>query len=87
MANIDEIDTCSECSAPLDDGEGYDGRCGTCADAHETTCSICGGRFVEDPAGSPGVVVHDPDEDAPPGWEGSSSFDLDADHVPVGPYD
>jgi hypothetical protein len=26
---------CFECNASLDDGEGYDGRCGNCADRHE----------------------------------------------------
>ncbi len=25
-------DTCEQCDAPLDDGEGWDGLCGTCAD-------------------------------------------------------
>lgn len=28
-------DQCSECGADLDDGEGYDGRCGSCADRVE----------------------------------------------------
>lgn len=78
-------DACSECGAPLDDGEGYDGRCGTCADIHESTCSICGGRFVED--SSTGALVHDPDAEPPPGWVAAGPRDLDADHVPVGPYD
>lgn len=31
----DDSDTCSECGAALDDGEGFDGLCGTCAD-HST---------------------------------------------------
>jgi len=31
----DGIERCSECNAPLDDGEGYDGRCGNCADRRE----------------------------------------------------
>jgi len=26
---------CSECGEPLDDGEGYDGKCGNCADRAE----------------------------------------------------
>ncbi len=26
---------CSQCGAPLDDGEGYDGSCGNCADRAE----------------------------------------------------
>lgn len=30
-------DVCSECGADLDDGEGYDGLCGTCADKAEAT--------------------------------------------------
>lgn len=33
--DADEDDTCRECSAPLDDGEGYDGLCGDCADRAE----------------------------------------------------
>lgn len=32
----DEIDnSCDECGAPLDDGEGWDGLCGNCADLKE----------------------------------------------------
>lgn len=30
-----EADLCSECSGSLDDGEGYDGMCGDCADKAE----------------------------------------------------
>ncbi len=30
-----EADLCSECRASLDDGEGYDGMCGDCADQDE----------------------------------------------------
>jgi len=34
---LSENDRCSECAAELtdDDGEGFDGRCGSCADVHE----------------------------------------------------
>jgi hypothetical protein len=28
-----EIDSCSACGASIDNGEGYDGKCGNCADA------------------------------------------------------
>jgi hypothetical protein len=28
-------EACSECGEPVDDGEGYDGLCGTCADKKE----------------------------------------------------
>lgn len=28
-------DTCSQCAASLDDGEGFDGLCGACADRAE----------------------------------------------------
>jgi len=31
----DDDDTCSTCGKPLDDGQGYDGLCGDCADAEE----------------------------------------------------
>jgi hypothetical protein len=31
-----EADLCSECRASLEDGEGYDGMCGDCADQHES---------------------------------------------------
>ncbi|MTH61131.1 hypothetical protein [Paracoccus litorisediminis] len=30
-----EADVCDECNGSLDDGEGYDGLCGSCADAAE----------------------------------------------------
>jgi hypothetical protein len=81
-------DVCSRCGAGLDDGEGYDGLCGSCADVAETTCSVCDGRFIDDPVGSPGVVVHDPDGLPEPGsgWDDMSSFDLDADHTPHNAY-
>lgn len=40
----DEVETCSECGVALDDGEGYDGMCGSCADSaeeeHEDTDSL-----------------------------------------------
>lgn len=31
----EDDDVCSECGAALDDGEGYDGKCGSCADRAE----------------------------------------------------
>lgn len=31
----DSAEWCSECDAPLDDGEGWDGCCGSCADRCE----------------------------------------------------
>jgi hypothetical protein len=36
IADDAPIECCSECGAPLDDGEGYDGLCGTHADVAET---------------------------------------------------
>jgi DNA-directed RNA polymerase subunit RPC12/RpoP len=30
--NEQDEDKCTECGARLDDGEGYDGLCGNCAD-------------------------------------------------------
>jgi hypothetical protein len=41
MANDAEIEFCSECGASLDDGEGWDGLCGTHADIAERK-----GRFT-----------------------------------------
>ena len=32
LLDSDDDDTCSQCGASLDDGEGYDGLCGNCAD-------------------------------------------------------
>lgn len=55
----DEDDNvCSECGDPTDDGEGYDGLCGNCADkvtcgdelvedSDEGLCSDCAGNEVE----------------------------------------
>jgi hypothetical protein len=31
----DEADMCSECGQPADNGEGWDGLCGSCADRVE----------------------------------------------------
>jgi hypothetical protein len=86
-AEVDDEDPCDRCGAALDDGEGYDGLCGNCADIAESTCSVCGGDVVDDPSGSPGVLVHDPDADAPPGWDSMVGADLDADHVPHTAWD
>lgn len=33
-----DIDLCTECIEPLDDGEGYDGLCGNCADIADAGC-------------------------------------------------
>ncbi|CCG43339.1 hypothetical protein [Magnetospirillum molischianum] len=33
--NKEGDDRCSECGASLEDGEGYDGKCGNCADREE----------------------------------------------------
>jgi len=30
-----ELDTCTQCGEPDDDGEGWDGLCGSCADRHQ----------------------------------------------------
>jgi hypothetical protein len=35
MDDVDKDGCCSECGADLDDGEGYDGKCGECADVKE----------------------------------------------------
>jgi hypothetical protein len=46
----DDDSVCRECGEPNDDGEGYDGLCGNCADM--ATCKDCGehlGDPVEDP--------------------------------------
>lgn len=32
----EEPELCSECDAVIDDGEGYDGKCGDCADEEES---------------------------------------------------
>lgn len=44
---LPEEDGCDKCGAPLDDGEGWDGRCGSCADQAEGgpagACPECGG--------------------------------------------
>lgn len=34
--DVDTADLCGECSVSLDDGEGYDGLCGSCADLADT---------------------------------------------------
>lgn len=33
--NADDGEICRDCGLQIDDGEGYDGRCGDCADAWE----------------------------------------------------
>ena len=39
----EDEESCYECGASLDDGEGYDGLCGNCADAAEPhSCENCG---------------------------------------------
>lgn len=48
---FDEEDAkCDDCGAPTDDGEGYDGKCGNCADKEhaDEACSTCGDALGED---------------------------------------
>lgn len=42
-------DNCS-CGNSLDDGQGWDGKCGDCADIAENTheCSVCGDLLEDD---------------------------------------
>lgn len=44
----DQDDTC-ECGQPNDDGEGWDGKCGDCADREAPKCADCG-NLVDDDA-------------------------------------
>ncbi len=38
----DDPDACRECGGPTDDGEGYDGRCGNCADQYADSFEATG---------------------------------------------
>ena len=50
----DEDDVCSECGASLDDGEGFNGLCGNCADAAEQhSCENCGFTYSTGEGGDP----------------------------------
>lgn len=46
----------------------------------EPSCASCGEPIVDDPDGSPGVVVHDRDL-------GDVAYDLDEDHTPIRDHD
>lgn len=55
-AQDDEEETCSECGAALNDGEGYDGMCGDCADDDDPdsnyhACPVCGNSIHRDDFG------------------------------------
>lgn len=41
LAAAGTIEMCSECTSPIDDGEGYDGLCGNCADKSQEYCVDC----------------------------------------------
>lgn len=53
---LEDLDRCSNCGGPDDDGEGYDGYCGNCAD--RATCEQCGERLGEDDL----TVIQTPDQ-------------------------
>lgn len=50
----DDEGPCRACGEPTDDGEGFDGYCGNCADAR--SCQECGGELDE---------TYDDDEELP----------------------
>lgn len=50
LVEDDDTNNCSTCGAPLDDGEGWDGQCGTCADKSSQPSSDSNERALADQA-------------------------------------
>jgi hypothetical protein len=56
------VEHCSECGTSLSDNEGYDGKCGNCAD--EASCSQCGNELdVTDDGGVCEQCTEDEEDD------------------------